>query len=301
MSKHKPVILLTPRIRALIHQCLKRDTEVSFFGVFEPNTNVVVGAYIPKQECTASSVEIDDDDLQNIIIQACQDGYSPADIRFWAHTHPEMSATPSSQDWKTFDKCFEGQAYSLMYIASKTGDESLRLRSEMRMPGGATPEVVELGIGTKWDVFDGVTHDDIDAWNQLLDEKVSKPKRQQGHWMQDSWRPQTGGRGGGYKSAYTMGKCEVIVGTGKPLPDKMTHAVEVYGNGDLVIDDKEGYVLKDGITFDIQSTDALYTVIKRGKQVHVTKDTTKALDLIDDSRDGGVMSSLWEDEALIGF
>jgi hypothetical protein len=47
--------------------------------------------------------------------------------RFWAHTHPGISPTPSQTDWETFQKWFADSDYGVMYILAD-GDDSCNVK-----------------------------------------------------------------------------------------------------------------------------------------------------------------------------
>jgi hypothetical protein len=70
--------------------------------------------------------------------------------RFWAHTHPGTSPTPSSTDNETFSKWFKESDYGVMYILAD-GDDSCRVKHGTKYFGVQTEEMPVYVVFNKTD------------------------------------------------------------------------------------------------------------------------------------------------------
>ena len=135
MPKHSNPILETVRFTQEAwakyeYLCKKVKTEIGFFGVTPENDPFLIQQIvIPKQTCTAVSVDFDDDGLADHLESCLREGLEPWQcMRWWLHTHPGNSASPSSTDWSTWDKAFGNCDWSGMVILAKGGDTSCHFR-----------------------------------------------------------------------------------------------------------------------------------------------------------------------------
>lgn len=110
-------------------------TEVGGFGITDPDNPLgdhvllIRDLYIPKQRCSAVTVQFDDDGLQDMTEELTDLGYQMRDFfRVWIHTHPGDDPNPSGQDEETFEEVFGDCDWAVMYILARGGDEYARIR-----------------------------------------------------------------------------------------------------------------------------------------------------------------------------
>lgn len=145
------------------------DTEIGGFGVCETDDPLLVtDVYLPVQDCTDTTVELDGESLLAYRAQCRKDNINEKhSFRIWIHTHPEMSAKPSSEDESTFAELFDLSDWGIMAILSKTEDTYVRVRY-----GGDGPTAnAELNWEVDYNVeFNG---SDTEAWIAEYDAAVT--------------------------------------------------------------------------------------------------------------------------------
>lgn len=124
--------------------------EVSLMGISESEDNLgYINDFVcVPQECSGGLTEPDDDGMNTYLETMLLD--KEISIircgRFWAHTHPGTSPTPSSTDNETFDKWFGHSDIGVMYILAK-GDDSCKVKHASKYFGMNTetmPVFVQL-------------------------------------------------------------------------------------------------------------------------------------------------------------
>lgn len=121
----KPKIYIDQEVYNKIQDALSTiKTEFSAFGIIESMDPIkIVDLYIPKQECSMASTDMDDDDVANFIEDWTDEGWQPWQLqRVWIHTHPSGVANPSSTDYDTFERCFGSGDWGVMMIFAKSGE-----------------------------------------------------------------------------------------------------------------------------------------------------------------------------------
>ena len=154
----------------LRYMCTQSDTEIGGFGVSSSDDPLLVTEFhLIKQECTAATVELDDEALANYVEDQVELGRHPNEcLRIWIHTHPGKDVTPSGTDWDMFKAKFTDCDWSVMAIMGSDGDTS----------GGhlwiTHPESGFINlpkIEIDWTV--SITGADPSDWQKELDDKVS--------------------------------------------------------------------------------------------------------------------------------
>jgi hypothetical protein len=117
--------------------CLQADTEIGCFGWPDPDSGDplrITRLWIPKQECTAGSVDREQEETARCIREGLAAGLTVGEAtRVWLHTHPGDSAQPSGIDekyWRTFTLGEHGgtrQHGHVMGIMAKGGQMYARL------------------------------------------------------------------------------------------------------------------------------------------------------------------------------
>lgn len=147
------------------------DTEVGGFGITLPDDLLYVDDFILiKQECTSVTVEFDDDDVADFMMDMVEDGLKPEQfMRIWIHTHPSMSATPSGTDEETFDRVFSKCDWAVMAIVSDTGSQYCRLQ----INGGPFPGAFDIPIEVDFSTYE-FPASDTEAWKKEYDDNVTE-------------------------------------------------------------------------------------------------------------------------------
>ena len=136
------------------------DTEIAGFAMCQTDDPLLVtDFYMPHQDCTAVTVELDGASLLAYRAMCREQGLDEKhSFRIWVHTHPKISADPSSTDEDTFSELFDRTDWGIMAILSKTEDRYVRVRY-----GGDGPTAnAEL----KWEIDYKADFpaSDIEAW-----------------------------------------------------------------------------------------------------------------------------------------
>lgn len=105
------------------------NTEIGGFGIAGTDDPLLItDIWLPEQECTLTTVELDGESLLDYRkAMRQQDIDEKHSFRVWIHTHPKMDATPSATDWDTFSELFEHTEWGVMVILSKTEDKFARV------------------------------------------------------------------------------------------------------------------------------------------------------------------------------
>jgi hypothetical protein len=121
------------------------DTEVGGFGITSPSDLLLIEDFcLVEQRCTPMSVEFADESVADYFDQQVDEGRVPEQFaRIWVHTHPGDSPHPSHTDEATFERCFGGSDWALMFILARGGDTYARLRFNTG-PGGEVLLPVEV-------------------------------------------------------------------------------------------------------------------------------------------------------------
>ena len=159
----------------LTYMCAKADTEIGGFGISHADDPFTITDFVlVPQECTAASVDFDDDGLADHMDNMMDKGIIPARcFRHWIHTHPGNSASPSGTDWTSWTKCFPDANWSSMIILAKGGDTSAHVRNRVAV-GEATTVVTSKLEVEYYDVPDGPCLIDPSKWDKELKDNVRK-------------------------------------------------------------------------------------------------------------------------------
>jgi proteasome lid subunit RPN8/RPN11 len=103
-------------------------TEVGGFGIANADDLLLVeDIELVQQDCTAVSVEFDDDSVADYFDRQVDVGRKPEQFaRIWIHTHPGTSPAPSVIDEETFERCFGGVDWAVMFILAQGGNSYAR-------------------------------------------------------------------------------------------------------------------------------------------------------------------------------
>ena len=137
-SIRPPVLRFTPY--AWVKLLFLRDrgeTEIGGFGISsEADPFLVETIALVQQDCTRVSVRFDDMSVADYFESQVLAGRSPAEFaRIWVHTHPGISAEPTTTDEATFERVFGRTDWAAMVILARGGARYARLRFGVG-PGG---------------------------------------------------------------------------------------------------------------------------------------------------------------------
>ena len=109
------------------------STEVSGCCVTHPNNFLCITDFVmAAQECSATSTEMDGEDLLSLMYMMRDQGIDNERwARIWLHTHPGMSPNPSQTDEKEFASNYASQQWAIMAILSTDGRTYCRLKSNV--------------------------------------------------------------------------------------------------------------------------------------------------------------------------
>jgi len=129
-SRKRPVLKFSPYAWAKL--LFLRDlgpTEVGGFGIaHSDNVLSITDIALVTQRCTEVTVEFDDESVADLFDEHVDLGLRPEQFaRIWIHTHPDVSARPSTVDVETFDRVFSSCDWAIMFILAKGGETFAQL------------------------------------------------------------------------------------------------------------------------------------------------------------------------------
>jgi hypothetical protein len=121
------------------------STEVGAFGISSQEDLLLVeDVVLVQQRCTSVTVLFDDTAVADYFDAQIDQGRQPEEFgRIWIHTHPGNSPAPSCTDEETFERCFGGADWALMFVLACGGRTYARLRFGAG-PGGQVVLPVEI-------------------------------------------------------------------------------------------------------------------------------------------------------------
>ena len=149
------------------------DAEVFCFAITDPSDPFLVkDLWVPKQEVTSTTVELDDEDLSIRLEEMGQHAPLSTFTRIWLHTHPGSSAKPSSTDLETQNRVFGNIEWSIMAILAKQGEFYCDL--QWWGPNSNNKVRVQIPWQVDWHApFEGA---DPDRWSAEYLENVTRKK-----------------------------------------------------------------------------------------------------------------------------
>ena len=145
-------------------------TEVGTFAITPRDRPLYIeDVRMVKQTCTAASVTFDDDAVADYFEeQDLAERHPEQYARIWMHTHPGMSATPSSCDETTFRDVFKEANWAVMFIVGKNDETYCSVRFNVG-PRGRMKLDVTIDFKTE---FKAADHQ---AWKEEYEACVQRP------------------------------------------------------------------------------------------------------------------------------
>lgn len=169
--------------------CHHLNREVSGFGVaYDPERPLYIDDFAIISQCShVTFTSIAEDALATYYEEMADRGFEVKQFgRVWIHTHPEMSASPSSIDENTFIDRFGDADWAVMAIMSKTGDSYARLK----INNFVIRTEQKLSWHVDWDAFNSaqLSNPDFSAWARELHDLVELPSLQYEHEETVRWQ-----------------------------------------------------------------------------------------------------------------
>lgn len=175
-----PVLVFSPlawlKLKVLCHI---GNTEVCMWGVAENPKNpfYVNDLLVPKQECSAATVDPDMSDLADRRFELIGRGLEPYQFNpIWCHTHPGDSPTPSGVDESTFADL--QLQWAIMFILARGGQTYCRMKLRTHKESGHEITVqVLVPVMVDWEAWP-VAADNIEdglfkKWREEYHERVT--------------------------------------------------------------------------------------------------------------------------------
>lgn len=144
------------------------SVEMGFYGISSVKDKMLIeDVWMPTQECTGGSATFEE--LGNDVEVYLKRGYGMERIlHIWGHTHPDMSANPSSIDENQWEKPeHAAQPWSIMVILGAGG----RCYGRLRVNTPLTSVEIELDVAIDWSQdFQGVTNVDRALWEKEFED-----------------------------------------------------------------------------------------------------------------------------------
>lgn len=144
------------------------DTEIGGYGITATEDPLLVTDFqLVKQECTSTTVELDEKDSGDFLDRMMDIGVAPWQCQnIWIHTHPGNCPNPSHVDEDNFRKNFSHCHWSVFYILAREGAHWCRIQYNVG-PGGSIEEIPIVV-----DYSQEFLGSDFEAWEKEYKEKV---------------------------------------------------------------------------------------------------------------------------------
>ena len=140
-----PRIILTRLAYNKMKTYVKHSSnEIGWLGSVKREDNIftITDVYLLEQEVNGSTCELSPDAIANLYIERDEQGL-PNDIKFWGHSHVNMSVCPSSQDDTQFMEFYENNDFFIRLIMNKRDEFNVALldKSTELLYTGIVPEI----------------------------------------------------------------------------------------------------------------------------------------------------------------
>lgn len=141
-SKFNALYIDPTTLRKIQYWTDAADGEVSGLGIIEQEDGrmIVKEAYILEQECTSAETELDPEAISKLMTDIIKAGKDPGKLKFWWHSHVNMSVFWSGTD----DTCAEtlSTEYAFSLVVNK--DKDRRARLDLYNPFRITVDHIKL-------------------------------------------------------------------------------------------------------------------------------------------------------------
>jgi proteasome lid subunit RPN8/RPN11 len=175
MSTNKFEVVISAHIKdKIMHWIRKADNEVSGFGTVEhdekANTFTIKEVWLLNQEVGAAHTDIDEKSLAKLMYETRDKG----DLRWWWHSHVDMSVFWSPQDRETIKELgANGWIVASVFNTKEEVRSALCYQYDYQSSFGKGKETAfHDEINTTWMMH--VDADELAAWDKEFDEKVKE-------------------------------------------------------------------------------------------------------------------------------
>jgi hypothetical protein len=157
-------------IQAYVDNYHQEISGVGYVKVVNGNA-VITKVLLPKQKCTPTSTDLDEDDLGTLLgMSIMPDNIQYGELKFWWHSHVDMGVFWSGTDNDTMKKFGKHG-----WIVASVFNKKKEVRSAY-MQGGVEglPSIFVDNVDTVTPE-DTLSKEEIDAIKKEIDEKVQKP------------------------------------------------------------------------------------------------------------------------------
>jgi len=192
-----PRVYILPAAKARLDAYIQHAPgEVSGLGEveLEQGCPVITSIMLFEQECSASTTDIEPEDLARFFVEAVNQGADPEKIRLWWHSHGSGSCFWSGTDNDTITDLCQSAGWVVSIVGNKQGH--YRVRIDMTRPFVTTLDWVEFGIAP---------YKDPDLDKEVRAEVEAKVKQKV--FGATIWKGSTSGNGKGtkYPATYPYG------------------------------------------------------------------------------------------------
>lgn len=142
-----PRVYILPAAKARLDAYIQHAPgEVSGLGEveLEQGCPVITSIMLFEQECSASTTDIEPEDLARFFVEAVNQGADPEKIRLWWHSHGSGSCFWSGTDNDTITDLCQSAGWVVSIVGNKQGH--YRVRIDLTRPFEATLDFIEFGI-----------------------------------------------------------------------------------------------------------------------------------------------------------
>lgn len=119
-----PTVYYTVEAHASIEYIVNKcPTEIGWLGLVEdvPGGYMITQIYIPEQEVTATTTEIETEGMANLFMHLIEQGVDTSKVRYWGHSHVNMGVSPSTRDEDQIADYLETSPLFIRGIYNKKG------------------------------------------------------------------------------------------------------------------------------------------------------------------------------------
>lgn len=124
-----PSVYYTAEVAAAIEYIVGvQNQEVAWLGIVEivsDNAYLITDIYIPTQEVSAASVDINEKDMAELAERIMADGHDISMMRYHGHSHVNMGVSPSATDQEHLSDYLEHSDWFIREIRNKKGDKKV--------------------------------------------------------------------------------------------------------------------------------------------------------------------------------
>lgn len=170
-----PIVYYTIEVFKMIEYIVfKQDKEVAWMGLVEKLSDteyLIYKLYIPTQVVSATSVDISENAIAELVNKIMDEGHDPSELRYHGHSHVNMDVYPSIIDQQHMAEYVESADYFIREIRNKKNKNKVDIfdKNQNKVFHCVNAEIYELLQEQKF-------YDELDAqMKQQITNKVIPP------------------------------------------------------------------------------------------------------------------------------